>query len=90
MVKWDYKKKEKRVSYMLAPKKHFLDHSKVYSDVTGRWLLAWNQNKQVTYYIFYILIQNSVLIFIAIVQICYQQISIIRCYWLQNQPELLS
>ena len=47
MVKWDYKKKEKRVSYMLAPKRHFLDHSKVYSDVTGRCLLAWNQNKQV-------------------------------------------
>ena len=42
---------------MQAPRRHCIDYSKVYSDVTERWLLAWNQNKQFTYYIFYILIQ---------------------------------
>ena len=34
---------------MLAPRKRCLDYSKVYSDVTERWVLGWNQNKQTTY-----------------------------------------
>ena len=29
---------------MLTPKKGYIDYSKVYSDVTERQLLAWNQN----------------------------------------------
>ena len=57
---------------MLAPRRHCLYYSRVYSDVTKRWLLAWNQIKEITYYIFYILIPNSVLIFLTIAQICYQ------------------
>ena len=40
MVKWDYEKKEKRVLHILDPRRHCLDYSKVYSDVTERWLLA--------------------------------------------------
>ena len=54
------------------------------------WLSARNQNKQITYYIFYILIPNSVLTFLTIAQICFQQISINRCYWSNNQSELIS
>ena len=73
---------------MLAPRRRCPYYSKVYSDVTKRWLLAWNQNKQFTYYIFYILIPNSVLIFLTIAQIWYQQISIITYYLLKNQSEL--
>ena len=65
---------------MLTPRRGFLDYSKVCNDVTEKWLLAWNQNKQITYYIFYILIPNLVLIFFTIAQIYYQQISLIRCY----------
>ena len=61
---------------MLAPSRRCLDYSKVYSDATERWLLAWNQNKQITYYIFYILVPNPVLIFLTIAQIYFQQISI--------------
>ena len=34
---------------MLAPRRRCLDYSKVYSDVTERWLSAWNQNKRITY-----------------------------------------
>ena len=34
---------------MLASRRRCLDYSKIYSDVKQRWLLAWNQNKQVTY-----------------------------------------
>ena len=73
---------------MLAPRRRCIYYSKVYSDVTKRWLLAWNQNKQIRYYICYILIPNSVLIFLTIAQICYQQTSKIRCYWLNNVSEL--
>ena len=47
---------------MVAPRRRCLDYSKVYY-VTGRWLLAWNQNKYLTYYIFHILIPKSVLVF---------------------------
>ena len=72
---------KKEVSYMLVPGSAVLIIQKLQKDVTERWLLASNKNKQITYYILYILIANSVLIFLTIAQICYQQISIlIRCY----------
>ena len=72
---------KKGVSHMLAPGSAVLIIQKLQKDVTERWLLASNKNKQITYYILYILIANSVLIFLTIAQICYQQISIlIRCY----------
>ena len=45
-----YKKKEKEVPYLLAPRRRCVYYSKVYSEVTNRWLLAWNQDKQITYY----------------------------------------
>ena len=38
---------------MLAPRRHCLDYSNIYNDVAERWLLAWNQNKQITYSITY-------------------------------------
>ena len=88
MIKWDYIKKEKGVPHMLALRRHCLDYSKVYSVVTKICLLAWDQNKKIAYYIFYILIPNSVLIFFTIAHICYKQISIIRYYWLNKHPEL--
>ena len=53
---------------MLAPERD-LFYTKVYSDVTKRWLLAWNQSKQIAYYILYILIANSVFIFFTIAQL---------------------
>ena len=65
---------------MLTPRRLSLDYSKIYSDVTEIWLLAWNQNKQIKYYIFYILIPNLVLIFLTIAQVYYQKIRLIRCY----------
>ena len=72
---------KKGVAHMLAPGSAVLIIQKLQKDVTERWLLASNKNKQITYYILYILIANSVLIFLTIAQICYQQISIlIRCY----------
>ena len=36
---------------VVAPRRRCLDYSKAYSDVTEKWLLEWNQNKQITYYI---------------------------------------
>ena len=48
---------------MLAPRRRCLDYSKVYCDDTERWLLPWNQNKHITYYIFHMLILKSVLLF---------------------------
>ena len=74
------KRKEKGVPHMLAHRRCYLDYSKVHRDVTERWLLAWNQKIPITYYIFYLLIANSVFIFLTIACICDQQISIIRCY----------
>ena len=38
--------------HMLAPRSGCLDYSKVYSNDTERWLLAWNKNN--IYYILYI------------------------------------
>ena len=43
-----------------APSRSYLE---VYCDVRERWLLAWNQNKHIIYYIFHILILKSVLVF---------------------------
>ena len=65
---------------MLTPRRLCLDYSKIYSDATEIWLLAWNQNKQIKYYIFYILIPNSVLVFLTIALVYYQKIRLIRCY----------
>ena len=36
---------------MLAPRRRCLDYSKLYCDVTERWLLAWNQNEHIAYFI---------------------------------------
>ena len=44
--------------HMLVPKRRCLYYSEVSSDVTKGWLLAWNQQKQITYCIFYILTPN--------------------------------
>ena len=65
---------------MLAPRRRCLYYSKVYSNVTKRWFLAWNQSKIITYYIFNGLFPNSVLIFLTIAEICCQQKRIIRYY----------
>ena len=48
--------------HMVALRRRCLDYSKVYCDVTERWLLAWNQNKTLCY-IFHILIPKLVLVF---------------------------
>ena len=40
-----------------------LCYLEVCCDVKERWLLAWNQNKHIIYYIFHILILKSVLVF---------------------------
>ena len=65
---------------MLAPRRRCLDYSKVYRDVTESWSVAWNQNKQITYYIFSIPIPNSSMIILTIAQTCYQQISLIKYF----------
>ena len=39
---------------MLASRRCRLDYSKIFCDVVERWLLAWNQNKHITYYTLYI------------------------------------
>ena len=48
---------------MLAPRRRCLDYSKVYCDVIEKWLLAWNKNKHIKYYIFHIIIPKSALLF---------------------------
>ena len=50
-----------------TPKRRFHDYSNVYSDVTERWLLAWNRSNNITHYIFHILIRKSVLLFLTFV-----------------------
>ena len=52
------KKGECHICY--APSRRCLE---VYFDVRERWLLAWNQNKHIMYYMFHILIPKSVLLF---------------------------
>ena len=46
------KRKEKGVPHMLAPSRRSLDYPSIYCDVTERWVLAWNQNKQIMYFIY--------------------------------------
>ena len=61
MVEQD-NKKEREMPHKLALRRRYFDYSKVYCDVTERWLLAWNQNKHVTYYIFHKLARKPVLV----------------------------
>ena len=58
MFEWDYEKKQKKECH-IAPKGCCLGYSKVYCDVRKRWLLAWNQNRHITYSIFHIPYTNS-------------------------------
>ena len=61
LIKWlskIIKKRERGVSEV--PRRSYLE---VYCDVRESWLLAWNQNKHILYYIFHILIPKSVLVF---------------------------
>ena len=66
LIKWlsENRKKEKGLPHMLVHRRRFLDYSKVYSDVTERWLLAWNQSRNIRYYIIQILILKSLLVFL--------------------------
>ena len=57
-----WRKRKRCVSHMLARRRSSLGFSKVYCDFTKRWLLAWNQNKHITYYILHVLIPKSVLV----------------------------
>ena len=62
LIKWlseIIKKRERGVPRILAPSIRFLGYSKVYCDVRKRWLLAWNQNRLITFYIFHIQYTNS-------------------------------
>ena len=52
---------------MLPPRRPCVDYTKVYCDVAEKWLLAWNQNKHIIYYIFHILIPKSLLVFHTLV-----------------------
>ena len=65
LIKWlsEIIKKRERSAHMLPPRRRCLDYSKIYCDVTERWLLVWNQNKHITYYIFLKLIPKSVSVF---------------------------
>ena len=72
LIKWlnDITKKTERwVPHMLAPRRGCLDYSKVYCNVRKRWLLAWNQNRHITYYILHIQYTNSK-ISIGLLYIC--------------------
>ena len=44
---------------MLAPRRRCVGYSKVCCDVRRGWLPAWNQNRHITYFIFYIPYTNS-------------------------------
>ena len=48
---------------MLASRRCCLDYSKDCCDVTERWLLAWNKEKHISYYIFHKLTPKPVLVF---------------------------
>ena len=48
LIKWlseIIKKGKGSDTYALASRRYCRNHSKVYSDVTKRWLLAWNKKK---------------------------------------------
>ena len=69
-VERNYKKKTERGEpHMLAPRRRCFGYSKVYCDVRKRWVLAWNQNKHITYSIFHIPYTNSE-ISIGLLYIC--------------------
>ena len=53
------KRTERGLSHMLAPRRGCLGYSKVYYDVRKRWLLAWKENRHITYDIFHIENTNS-------------------------------
>ena len=53
------KKIERGVPHMLAFRRRCLRYSKVYCDVRKSLLLAWNQNRHIMYYKFYIPYTNS-------------------------------
>ena len=55
---------------MQASWRRCIGYSKLRSYLAKKRLLAWNQNKEITYSIFCIIIPNSVLIFFTIAQIC--------------------
>ena len=59
MVERDYKKAERGVPHMLAPRRHCLGYTKVYFSVRKTGLLAWNQNRHITCSIFHIPDTNS-------------------------------
>ena len=49
LIKWlseIIKKGKGSDTYALASRRYCLNYSKVYSDVTKRWLLAWNNKKK--------------------------------------------
>ena len=60
LIKWlseIIKKGKGSDTYALASRRYCLNYSKVYSDVTERWLLAWNKKKK--NYILHVLCTNS-------------------------------
>ena len=62
IIKWSseiIKKTERGVPHILAPRRCCLGYLKVYRDVRKSWLLAWNQNRHITYYILHIPYTNS-------------------------------
>ena len=59
MVTWYYKKRDRGVPYMLAPRRGCLDYSKFYCDVRKRLFPVWNQKRYITYCIFHIQYTNS-------------------------------
>ena len=72
LIKWlseIIKETERGEPHMLAPRRRCFGYSKVYYDVRKRWLLAWNQNKHITYSIFHIPYTNSE-ISIGLLYIC--------------------
>ena len=64
LIKWLSKIiKKRKGSVTYARLLDDLGDLEVYCDVRERWLLAWNENKHIIYYVFHMLIPKSVLIF---------------------------
>ena len=42
-------KSQNIMKLIVDPRRRDLDYSKFFCDVTERWLVAWNQNKHITY-----------------------------------------
>ena len=79
MVKWDYKKKG--VLHMLS------SFFKSLKWCYRKMIVSMESKKEDILHTLYTNSKLSI-IFLRIVQICYQQISIIRSYWLNKQSEL--